>query len=525
MYKIISRAINARLNTVVNRICSRAQKGFNSQRYTQEVLINVMETIQHCNLNDVSGALIAVDMAKAFDTLSHGFLREVFKFFGLGPNIIKWLTLMGENRLACILLDDGTYSRNFELGRGRAQGDNISPNTFNFADQILIFKLELDQVFTGIVKNYSLSPEIPLHPSPFFMCESRGETNRNESLADDNTTLFLMTEENLLALRNVLNEYGDISGLRCNFNKTVVMPIGKNNASVKNFAGFEVSDSVKLLGLTLNNELDNIDDTYMEIGEKILNLILFWSRFRLSLGGRIAILKTLLIPQINYYLGCFLTPGRDIIDGLQAMLDEFAIGNLTCAVNRRYLPPEKGGLGLIHLGTFLMAQKCSWIKRAHSNTIDNWRLSLKSISPANDISLIRIFDVSKSVNPILYNIVEGFHVFANCFTKLESNFIKSPVFCNPLFVRSKTDGHLLDKAFFGSTFFGNNTAAIRKLTYEDCFNEGIFKSVMEFSNLGLELNNALWMGLRSALLLAKNRYTVQPVLGDIVTTAPPPPDR
>jgi hypothetical protein len=31
MYKIISRAINTRLNSVVNRICLRAQKGFNNQ--------------------------------------------------------------------------------------------------------------------------------------------------------------------------------------------------------------------------------------------------------------------------------------------------------------------------------------------------------------------------------------------------------------------------------------------------------------------------------------------------------------
>jgi hypothetical protein len=147
LYKILSRAINARLNSIVNRICSRAQKGFNSQRYTQEVLINVMETIRYCNNCNIAGAVVAVDMAKAFDTLSHSFLREVFKFFGMGPNIIRWLTLLGENRQACILLDDGTYSRNFQLGCGRAQGDNISPNTFNFADLILIFKIELDPVF------------------------------------------------------------------------------------------------------------------------------------------------------------------------------------------------------------------------------------------------------------------------------------------------------------------------------------------------------------------------------------------
>ena len=53
MYKILSRALNNRLNLIVNRVCSRAQKGFNEARYTQEVLINVIETIAHCNTNGV----------------------------------------------------------------------------------------------------------------------------------------------------------------------------------------------------------------------------------------------------------------------------------------------------------------------------------------------------------------------------------------------------------------------------------------------------------------------------------------
>jgi hypothetical protein len=53
MYKIISRAFNLRLKKVVNRICSRAQKGYNSDRYVQEVLINVCETIAHCKHNNV----------------------------------------------------------------------------------------------------------------------------------------------------------------------------------------------------------------------------------------------------------------------------------------------------------------------------------------------------------------------------------------------------------------------------------------------------------------------------------------
>jgi hypothetical protein len=89
MYKIISRAINNRLNKVVNRVCSRAQKGYNSCRYTQEVLVNVCETIAYCRNTGTRGAILAVDMAKAFNTLDHKFISVVYKFFGFGENIIR----------------------------------------------------------------------------------------------------------------------------------------------------------------------------------------------------------------------------------------------------------------------------------------------------------------------------------------------------------------------------------------------------------------------------------------------------
>ena len=49
LYKILSCALNNRLKTTTDRITSRAQKGFTSSRYLQEVLINVIEFIGHCN--------------------------------------------------------------------------------------------------------------------------------------------------------------------------------------------------------------------------------------------------------------------------------------------------------------------------------------------------------------------------------------------------------------------------------------------------------------------------------------------
>ncbi len=48
--------------------------------------------------------------------------------------------------------------KNFRLGRGRAQGDNISPNTFNFGEQILLFKIELDDRIRSIWGNALVNP-------------------------------------------------------------------------------------------------------------------------------------------------------------------------------------------------------------------------------------------------------------------------------------------------------------------------------------------------------------------------------
>jgi hypothetical protein len=89
LYKVISRALNNRLKKVSGFIFSRAQKGFTSDRHIQEVLLNVTEMIAHCKNNDIPGAILSIDQAKAFDTISHRYMHRVYEFFGFGPNFIK----------------------------------------------------------------------------------------------------------------------------------------------------------------------------------------------------------------------------------------------------------------------------------------------------------------------------------------------------------------------------------------------------------------------------------------------------
>jgi hypothetical protein len=126
--------------------------------------------------------------------------------------------------------------------------------------------------------------------------------------------------------------------------------------------GFVSTDSITLLGIEVKNGLTNEDEIFERIKEKILAIIRFWDLFKLSLPGRISVVKTLLLPQLNY-LGCILRPSPRLLLELQSLSDSFALKNLRVAENRLYLPPKLGGRGLIKLENYLDAQRSSWIVR------------------------------------------------------------------------------------------------------------------------------------------------------------------
>jgi hypothetical protein len=221
-------------------------------------------------------------MAKAFDTLSHAFLDKVYKFFNLGPVIRRWLALLGNDRQACISLEGKKSTKYFKLGRGRPQGDNISPNTFNFAVQILIFKIEQDPVIKIIPRE---SPHINNLQNIFFSKECNRDTEKNESLADDNTAVTILEEASLLRIRDSLTAFGNFSGLECNFDKSnILLTFAPTQDEVRlvDRTGFKLTNSIKLLGVDICSDLNNVDDIFEKILQKIANLVSFWERFKLS---------------------------------------------------------------------------------------------------------------------------------------------------------------------------------------------------------------------------------------------------
>ncbi len=213
--------------------------------------------------------------------------------------------------------------------------------------------------------------------------------------------------------------------------------------------GFEISNSVTVLGLKINSDSLDFQESWDKILQKVSNIIRHWSRFNLSLTGRINIAKTMLYSQINY-LGCFLPVPDQITNSFEELIENFITGNLQISKKRLYLSPESGVLGLFELKTFLTSQKVAWTVRA-LNLDEIWKVKMYLYGNV-DILQYKRSSINESVTPILYNFAVAFEEFLCGYTTHKENFWECPVFENrALFLRLR-DKTLLSKNFFENLF-------------------------------------------------------------------------
>ncbi len=119
-------------------------------------------------------------------------------------------------RRSCIDLNT-SHGKYFHIARGAPHGDRSSPYIFIICIELLILKLEEDDSGfieyrrrTGILRNRNI------------------EINQLiEAFADDLTAIFKWSLNALGRIINILNKFGNLSGLTINKSKTSIMICGK----------------------------------------------------------------------------------------------------------------------------------------------------------------------------------------------------------------------------------------------------------------------------------------------------------
>ena len=472
-----------------------------------------MDNIERLNHAKTKGCLLSLDIKKAFDSLSHSYLNSVYTFYNFGPKLKKWLTILCTNRKACVIID-GTYTTDFfNLERGNAQGDTISPFLFNLGYQILLFKLELSLQIFGILSDFAGGPEqvaqgqVHAHGVLGHIDQVRLSDPKAFALADDCSLIVRMDVDNLQNILNVLSDFESISGLGCNLEKTALMQVGSELPVPQEIInmGFEIKDEITLLGAKIQNRGVCYAANPPIILQKIRKQGNFWKRFNLSLPGRINVAKTFLYSQINY-LGCFMPLTRGEICEISREIESFVCGKLKISKHRIYQKKCEGGLELIDVQDYISSQTISWLRRAYSND-DLWKYQLFNGSHGSVFNL-RKSNFDKKMSPILYNIADQAEKFVYSFTARNENYKKAWLFDNPSITFEINRQHYLKKTFFTMEEWTLFEGSIKMLTMDNILNaDGTVKSKIEFENgTGVLLSEIKYNKLRGMALSSVRKY-------------------
>ena len=148
--KIISKSLTEKLNHVFLELISSNQTAYVKNQCISESGRLISDVIEMCDILDISGYLVTMDIEKAFDSLDHDFLLFAIKKFGFGKNFIHWINVLLNKQQSCVI-NRGFTTRYFNLEKGARQGDPISAYLFILAVEVL-FELIKNNDTTNTIK-------------------------------------------------------------------------------------------------------------------------------------------------------------------------------------------------------------------------------------------------------------------------------------------------------------------------------------------------------------------------------------
>lgn len=325
------------------------QTGFIPGRCISENIRILYDIIFETKRLNKQGLLLLIDFEKAFDTVSKQFIIQVMERFGFGPNIIKWVNILTSNTSASVV-QNGHLSSFFMLDRGCRQGDPVSPYLFLFVVEIL-----------GIM----------IRDNPNIKGITLSNTEHKLGQFADDTQLFLDGSENSLnAAIETLNNFYNMSGLKMNVDKTKAIWIGSMSGSNMILGNDLKLDwhkgDFEILGITLNPSLKDlwVINTRKRI-ETINRMLANWRRRKLTLIGKITVIKTLAVSTLVHILSALPNPPKTFIDEINKIFYNFMWNDKKDKIKRTNIIRafNDGGLRMIDIKSFINALKLSTVKR------------------------------------------------------------------------------------------------------------------------------------------------------------------
>ena len=110
-----------------------------------------------------------MDIEKALDSLDHNFLIFTLEKYSFSKSFILWVKILLRDQESCVI-NGGTTTKYFSLGRGARQGDPISAFLFVLTLEILFIDLKSKPEIEGrIIFDYNYLCSAQANDTTFFL--------------------------------------------------------------------------------------------------------------------------------------------------------------------------------------------------------------------------------------------------------------------------------------------------------------------------------------------------------------------
>lgn len=234
-------------------------------------------------------AIITLDAEKAFDNDSFQWLSLVMQKFGISGPFYHFIQNLYSSPSATVIAS-GIQSNSIRLHKGTRQGCPLSPLLFNLAIEPLSRYLNTTALIQGITFGH--------------------EELRAALFADDILLFTTSPQTDIPAIQNIFNSFRKCSGLRINFAKSEILPLGAPTFRPwLSSSPFNINEKhITYLGIKIGKDPSSLYHlNYPPLISKIIGELEAWSNLPLSLFGRCALFKMVLLAFYTHckrYLYC-----------------------------------------------------------------------------------------------------------------------------------------------------------------------------------------------------------------------------
>ena len=306
-YKLATKSIANRMKKVLPCLINNSQTGFLKGRYIGENIRTIFEIIEQLNELDQPGLIFFADFEKAFDSVDHDFIFKVLEHFKFGNSLIDWVKLFYNNAQSCVS-NNGYMSNFFNIERGVRQGCPLSPYLFILAIETLYKYVQNDNEIIG--------------------CKVGSTEIKNTAFADDATFMLNGNKKSFEKLIQCIHRFSLVSGLKLNNKKSIILRIGSLKNSNEIFCADKkfiwTNEKAATLGIVFSN--DKVMNHELNLKPKIsefCNCLDRWKKYKLSIFGKVTVIKTFALPKLIYPLTVLNNPSSEDIKTIKNKMFDF----------------------------------------------------------------------------------------------------------------------------------------------------------------------------------------------------------